>query len=370
MVRILPMKPVVRSFCFSLLIIPTIRVAVLKEIPKITIQGDKLWAKTQSQESPEEIESPAKIQATPHGFKIGNIFYQDSTLQIGSEEEILQVGEKKFKGELEIQRTAHNKLLILNQLPMEDYLVGLVHGEISASWPMEAIKAQVVAARTYAMRQQKEQSPGKQNYDLESNTDDQVYIGSLGKTEDRTVEQAVKATEGEILWNNGFYPAYFHSCCGGETETVERVWGKKEISSSIVDKFCEQCPYNSWELHLSQRELLDLLKSHGLEGRRIKSITAEKYETSPRNAIIIIETDQMSLFLGATEFRRIVGHKDLKSTWFDIQTTPREIIFKGKGFGHGVGLCQWGVKEMASSGKNYHEILDFYYPRAQIRKIY
>lgn len=359
-----------RSFCLSLVMIPTIRVAVLKEVPQITVQGEGLWAKSESDANPEAIGDSVKIRATSRGFKVGNAFYADTTLQIGGEKEGLRIGGKIFRGDLEIQRTEENRLLVLNHLPIEDYLVGIVHGEMQASWPMEAVKAQVVAARTYAMLRQQKKRGGAQSYDLESDTSDQVYIGSLGGAADRIVEQAVKATEGEVLWHSGMYPAYFHSCCGGETEKAERVWGKKEISSSIIDKFCKEAPYIRWEWRASQKEILDRLKSHGLEGRQIRSMIVEKHEISPRNAIVIVETDRMSLFLGATELRRILGYKDLKSTWFDVAVRPREIVFTGKGFGHGVGMCQWGAKAMAESGKNYREILDFYYPRAEVRKVY
>ncbi len=78
----------------------------------------------------------------------------------------------------------------------------------------------------------------------------------------------------------------------------------------------------------------------------------------------------MTLFITAADLRRILGFQNLKSTWFEVRRSPRAITFKGTGYGHGVGLCQWGAKAMAEAGKTHREILQFYYPRAVVRKIY
>ena len=355
-----------------LLLVPQVRVAVLKNVQKVTVEGFELWATPPATRPISyHVDTPAVVVPTDEGFTVNREPFDYPYIQIGSQRDVIDVEGKKFQGVIEVRKTENGNLLILNELPLEDYLVGLVHGEISASWHPEVIKAQAVAARTYALRRQKQKSGNNAGlYDLESDIMDQVYAGSLNDAQDRLVKEAVDATAGEVLWNNNLYPAYFHSCCGGQTELASRVWGKKESSKSVIDPFCANSPQRKWELRLTTRDFLKRLKNHGLEGSQIKNISIERYDNSPRNVMVILETDQSTLFLGATDLRRILGYKELKSTWFDVDWSPRQIIFTGTGYGHGVGLCQWGAKAMAEAGKSYREILEFYYPKAIIRKMY
>lgn len=349
---------------------PSIRIALLKNVPEVTVEGNELRIQiAEAKPVSYYLDSPARITAVPEGFKVGDEFYAPPLLKIFDLDEKLSLNGKNFEGTLNIAKSEGNKLLVINKLPLEKYLVGLVHGEINASWPREAIKAQVVAGRTYALFRQKKKRGQGNLYDLEATTLDQVYAGSQGEA-DLPVQTAIAETRGEVLWFLGYYPAYFHSACGGETETVNRVWGKNEMSTSVVDPFCEQSPYRSWEFSLSTRSFLNQLKSHGLEGTHLKSIATEKQDGSPRNVLVTIETNKMTLFLSATDLRRILGYDKLKSTRFEVTASPRWVTFEGTGYGHGVGLCQWGAKAMAESGKTYREILEFYYPKAVIRKIY
>lgn len=349
--------------------IPTIRVALLKATPEVVISGDELRLQLpETKPVSYYLASPVRVLPSETGLKIGEENYPYPYLKIYSLYQTLSFKEKHFEGILEIRRLSDETLLVLNELPLETYLVGLVHGEINASWPKEAIKAQVVAGRTYALyRQQKRM--GTVPYDLDSDVADQVYVGSQGEKDD-IVKEALAETQGEVLWFLGLYPAYFHSACGGQTETVGNVWGKNETSVAVIDRFCQHSPHQNWKLEISPRALLQQLENHGLKGSKIKSISVERQETSPRNALVTIETNPMTLFLGATDLRQILGYDQLKSTWFEVHTTPRKIVFTGIGYGHGVGLCQWGAKAQAETGKTYREILQFYYPKAVVRKIY
>lgn len=360
------------SFFLALLLIPSVRVALFKEAPKIAVEGELLYLRTgETRPTPHTIDNAVQIAVTDEGFAVGEDRFDYPFIRIGSQNETLIINGKNFHGEVEIRRSGNNRLLVLNELPLEDYLVGLVHGEINANWPPEAIKAQVVAARTYAlMRQEQRQKKTGNIYDLETDIADQVYAGSMGEIADKKVKSAVDATRGEVLWYLGYYPAYFHSCCGGQTELAGRVWANKDTSSSVSDNFCKNSPYYRWELVMPQKKFLRTMKEHGLTGRRIESIQLERYENAPRNVLVILQTDETTLFMGATDLRRILGYKELKSAWFDVEWTPREISFIGTGYGHGVGLCQWGAKAMAENGKDYKEILHHYYPKAIIRKAY
>lgn len=349
---------------------PSVRVALLKNVPEVTLQGRELRIRL-PEEKPVSyyVAAPVRVTATAEGIQVGNEKYPYPQVRIQSLEKSIAIGGRQFEGTLEFHQTGENSLLVLNDLPLETYLIGLVHGEIHASWPAEAIKAQAVAARTYALYRQKNRKQKGGLYDLESSHDDQVYVGSKGAA-DGTVQRAIEQTQGEVLWFLGLYPAYFHSCCGGMTENTEKAWGKKEISAQVSDPFCARSPFAKWELTLSRKEFLHRLRPHGLEGRRLKNISVEPHEGSPRNAIAVIETDRTNLYIAAADLRRILGYGKLKSTWFEVEQTPGSLVFRGSGYGHGVGLCQWGAKAMAEEGKTYKEILEFYYPKAVVRKVY
>lgn len=350
---------------------PTVRIALLKNIPSVTLQGKDLRIRL-PEEKPVSyyIHSPAKVTATAEGIQVGREKFSYPHVRIQSLEKTIAIGDRQFEGALEFHQTGDDSLLVLNDLPLETYLTGLVHGEISASWPIEAVKAQVVAARTYALfRQEKRRQNQNTLYDLEGTHDDQVYIGSAGVA-DVPAQKAIEATRGEVLWFLGFFPAYYHSACGGMTETVEKVWGRSESSARVADPFCKHSPFQHWVLDLSPGGFLKTLRAHGLEGKQVKNISLEKGEGSARNAIVVIETDKTSLFIKAEDLRRILGYDRLKSAWFEVEHSPRQIIFRGQGYGHGVGMCQWGAKAMAEAGKSYREILEFYYPKAVVRKVY
>lgn len=359
------------SGLLSLLItIPLVRVAVIKDIPSITLQGKELRFQLEEPKPVSyHVESPVQVFPRPEGFLVGEEVIASPVLKFMSVESPMTVEGKIFPGKIELRRTGGNKLLVLSEVPLEEYLAGLFPGEMPADWPPEAVKAQVVAARTYALFRQK-QNPNPL-YDLETDTADQVYQGRQGEKEiPESIRQAIAATQGEVVWYLGYYPAYFHSSCGGQTELARRVWERNDISHSVADRYCKNSPYREWELALPQKEFLKILREQGLEGSRVLSVKIEKKEGSPRNFLVIAETDQATLFLKATRLRKLLGNEKLKSTWFEVLTTPGHVIFHGTGFGHGVGLCQWGAKAMAEKGADYKAILQFYYPKAVVRKIY
>lgn len=353
---------------------PSIRVAILKADSKLIVAGEELRLQLPEPKPVSYyLASPALVEAAETGLSVNQENFPHDQIDIWSLNSPLTIQGKHYQGRIEIHRQPDHRLLVLNELPLETYLIGLIHGEMHASWPKEALKAQVVAARTYALFRQKKRGgtltrPGIL-YDLENTFADQVYLGSKG-AQDVLVQKAIGETQGEVLWYLGYYPAYFHSCCGGQTEMTDRVWGQSEVSSSVVDRFCERAPFRNWQLVLPTKAFLKKLRSHGLEGNRLLHIQREKWENGPRNVLVEIATDKMTLFLSANDLRRILGYDQLKSTWFDLQQLPQKIVFTGSGYGHGVGLCQWGAKAMAEAGKTYRDILQFYYPKAIVKKVY
>lgn len=305
------------------------------------------------------------IKPTQAGFEIGGRSFGMPQLT-ATAEGVVSLNGKKYLGEIRFYKEADNEMTVVNILPLEEYLVGLVAKEMPTDWPVEAIKAQSVAARTYAMFQK--QGRKHLNYDVEATTVDQVYEG-IPKNAER-VRGAVKNTAGEVLTLRGkLFKAFFHSTCGGQTETALNVWNKKNDFHVVRDDFCAGSPHASWKFTMNKSSLAAKLRGAGFAAATVKSINLEKRRNNPRAASVIIDTGDQTIYLQGNDFRRIIGYERLKSAWFNVRLAGADIVFEGRGYGHGVGMCQWGAKGMAVSGKAYRDILKFYYPWTRLEKL-
>jgi stage II sporulation protein D len=276
---------------------------------------------------------------------------------------------KTFHGRLEFYDNGGGTLTAVNILPIEEYLVGLVAAEMSVDWPLEALKAQAAASRTYALYQREARTSKWSDsiYDLESSVLDQVYDGSV--KDDSRVRGAVEATRGEVLKRRGrLVKAFFHSACGGRTESAVNVWGEEKMFDTVRDPYCKRSPNSSWSYKIPRSGLAERLAAAGYPAERIDSVSVERRRNDPRAATVAIDTGGQTVFLQGSDLRRIIGYENVKSTWFDVRFDGDELVFTGRGFGHGVGLCQWGAKGMAEAGKDYREILKFYYPGTRLEK--
>ena len=253
-------------------------------------------------------------------------------------------------------------LLVTNVLPLEDYLQGMLGGEMSPTWEMEALKAQSVASRTYALYMI--HHPKSSYYDLEKGTGDQVYNGANAESE--RARKAVDATRGQYLtMKSQPIKSYFHSRCGGLTETAKTVWkfNEKGNQSRVPCTFCQKFPY-VWKSAVKARDLLSFLKLPFAEASPFKVTVAER-SPSGRVGSVKIQSGGQEKLINSDELRSLLGYTKVKSTRFDWKIQGRDIEFEGVGSGHGVGMCQWGARFLAQSGKNYRQILSHYYPSAE-----
>ncbi len=274
-------------------------------------------------------------------------------LEVIPEGEIFWWGKSPFRGRLRLV-VRENKILPLNIVDIEDYLRGVVGEEMPYYWPEEALKAQSVVSRTYALYHLRHYRP----YDLSSTILHQKYGGI--KSERETINRAVAKTRGEVLVRNGeliFSP--FHACSGGFTEWGKEVWEKApSYLIGVPDPFCENSPYSYWTYRITRRRLGEML------GVRVKRVEIVEYTPSGRVRKIKIG----DRILRGEELRKILGYSHLRSTLFRVIEGRWWIKFVGKGWGHGVGLCQWGARKMAEKGFSYQDILKFYFPYAHIEK--
>jgi len=293
---------------------------------------------------------------------------KDLPLRFGPGAEFVRVAGNPYRGVIEV-RSDNEGLMVINELPLESYIAGIINSEISSKWPIEAIKAQAVIARTYAIYQkEKRQGP---LFDLTATLMDQVYQGAL--LEDSICLQAAGETEGEVLFYDGM-PALtvYHSNAGGMTEASKDVWGADyPYLKAVRSKYDDSSAGFLWELSISDASLEEMLKRAGYGIGRPESIEiVEKSATGRIKSLIIRDIPGRYLLLSGEELRKAVGYATLRSTFFTVLKRGAEFVFAGKGSGHGVGMSQWGAKGMAGGGYTYREILRHYYPGTEIIKLY
>jgi stage II sporulation protein D (peptidoglycan lytic transglycosylase) len=279
----------------------------------------------------------------------------------------MQVNGKGYRGTIEIV-PFDKGLLIIDELPLEDYLVGLINCEISSQWPIEAIKAQAVVARSYALFQMEARKNAP--YQLESSVLDQVYDGC--DIEDSRAARGVKETAGEVLtFDDRIIQAFYHSNCGGHTEASENVWGYPlPYLQGVVCNYCLTSGAVKWEQSISLRKLESQLKSSGYQISRLTDLVPGRRNRSGRLSDLVLVSAKGLQTVPATAFRKAIGYSVIKSTNFEVKISGDNVIFTGVGYGHGVGLCQWGAKQRAEDGFDYREILSYYYPGTTLKKLY
>lgn len=341
----------------------------------------------------------------------------------------MEVNKRSYRGTISIRKTVDKPgLTAINTVPVEEYLYGVVAREISPDWAMEAIKAQAVAARTYALFSMNKHSAD--GYDVCSTTDCQVYDGR--ESESERTKKAVDDTRGIVLqYANKLISACFHSSGGGFTENSENVWSSPLPYLKGVVDYDQQSPYYKWKKEYTPQELSQLLTKAGYNIGDLQAIVLSRLSEPPVNAVdrgvsgrvktIRFTGTNGSVMLTGNKLRGLLG---LNSTLFDIVIVtpappsidvpitdsfgdhgtkkmevnlkpsvekglindkdiirritgrPQErIVINGSGFGHGLGLSQWGAKAMAEKAPQsdlayFRTILKHYYQGVEIVKIY
>lgn len=285
-------------------------------------------------------------------------------------------------------RNTNGKLDAINSVDVEDYLRGVVPYEIGKldSSRIEALKAQAVAARTYAYKHfNSRESVG---FDVYADTKDQVYKGLESATP--LTDAAVKATAGVVMTYGGeFIIAYYHSTCGGITETLA-TWNRADLPylKSVPDRrpngkpWCDESSYTTWERRFADKKIVKLFKANaseakatfssanGADFKKIKSIKIKDKLKSGRIMTLRVETDKghFDVLTDRTRWLFKKAGTILPSSFFTVKKEGREWVLTGTGFGHGVGMCQMGVRARAQAGQSYQEILSHYYQGITLEK--
>jgi stage II sporulation protein D len=262
---------------------------------------------------------------------------------------------------------------LTREMSLEEYLVGVVASEASIESELDALKAQAIVSRTYALK-----NPGrhaKEGYDFCSLTHCQQYLPPKAETRS-PYRRAVEETAGETLRDSSgrIADAYFHAACGGVTANLETLWGAPSppYLRGVRDDFCASMPRRRWTQSIPARQLLRAMRSDERTntGARLDAVVVSKRDATGRAETITLEGERRRTLRG-WDFKMIVGRslgwQMIKSSRFEVTRAGGDFIFRGGGFGHGLGLCQEGAHVMAQRGMNFRRILQFYFPGTRLK---
>lgn len=282
----------------------------------------------------------------------------------------LSLDGRRYRGALELRHRGGG-LTAVNIVPVDGYLRSVVPEEMPVGWPAEAIKAQSVAARSFALASRGRHA--SEGYDLCTTTHCQLYTGTAA--EKSASDAAIKATRGEVLTYGGKpIEALFHTDSGGMTENSEDVWGSHvPYLRAAKDTPAKTMP---WTKTISRADLGRKLAAKGHTIGRVRSLAlsplaigraAKDRTASGRVKTMTVKGTKGTATLSGTTWRSLLG---LKSTLFDAKLAKDMVTFTGYGSGHGLGISQWGAERMAAKGASYAEILHHYYTGTKLQQLY
>ncbi len=336
------------------------------------------------------------------------IYTQASGLKFASSDNgNIRIESKVYRGFAQFKVDANYKLTVINTIDIEEYLYGVVPKEMPASWNKEALKAQAIAARNYAIKNIDKYKT--QGFDLCTTQNSQVYGGY--DAEQKTTNQAVDETRGMLAYyQNNIAELFYHSSSGGKTESAENVWSNPvAYLKGVEDSYSLGSPNDNWTYKISKEEIEKILKSKNNDIGNLLNVNVDKKSENDRVLELTFIGTKGSVTYKKESIRGLLGYSNIKSTYFDMdinssyiqkfnsteksvdienifkdlsavlnndpQKEPdgidftnnvNEYVFNGKGWGHGLGLSQYGAKNMADLGYSFEQILKHYFTGIEI----
>ena len=348
---------------------------------------------------------PMLLRVDPKGFLIEGYGVRSKIRVEPLKGSLLSVDGHRYRGNFVVEEDRFGKITVINVIDVEEYLYGVIKSEMLISSPMEALKAQAVIARTFAIKH-KERYTKIRGYGLSADTSSQVYTGVRG--EDPRGNRAVDATRGRVLTFKGnLIDSYYHSACGGWTLNNEDAWGGSP-QAYLRSRRCGYCADSagfSWKISLTYDHILEKLLEEGHKLTSIRTIrTINDPKSGNRVLVLVIENGKGQKRMLGNMFRLAMGANVIRSAFFHMDeshkkspgpmakasdtsaaemkmreligdylqevSAPRELVLDGCGSGHGVGLCQSGARGLAELGASFSEILSFYYKNTALSVFY
>lgn len=349
---------------------PLIRVGLVKQAQKAAVKGSGGLSIKPLDGSKVLESSVDTVWVQPHsnGLTVGSVTVDEGALLVPKKGRFYFQG-KPYNGYVRVVADG-GKVTVVNVLPLETYIRSVLSGEISGSWPAQTLRAHAVASRTYAAYMIK--TPRDRFYDVAATVLDQVYPGAHDTS--WSIRAAVDETRSVVLGNpeGGLIKSFYSSNCGGHTCPSEAVFAKEKVPSlrGVPDGYCAHAPNSSWREGFGFDEITKALQKEGLGNGRVVSAKVEGYDYSGRVKALTFVDDggKQHRVLGA-DLRRMLGYRKLRGTRAQVSTSSTGLVFEGGGWGHGVGLCQWGAYQMGKEGVSWQKILGHYYPDARLTKL-
>lgn len=294
----------------------------------------------------------------------------------------LWVNDHLYRGYLRIVPIGNQSFQVINLLPLEHYLAGVIDGEVPSHFPAEARKAQAVAARSFAVMQ-RQLADAADDFDLRASAErSQSYLGfqyrdargRLLAGESDAARFAVAETRGLVCIRDGRpFRTYYSACCGGQTTRASLFFPESTLPS-VHCGACDHCPRSHWTARLSAEELAAAVAaaSRGKVPKEFRLTAAEVEGTSSRQSvprIRLLGSGNQTVTASTAALRTALGGGKLLSAWFSVRRDGNDFLLEGTGHGHGVGLCQWGAAGLAQDGADFRTILARYYPGCEILPI-
>ena len=363
-----------------------IRVLLSADVPRLDIRADSpLWV-TDAKGRGQALRAPVQVAAAGTGFLLNGVLMQTEQLTLHGGEQGLTLtfprlarkpnGAAMSSGdsgtEISVSGFVHlvrrdKGFLVINRVDLEEYVKGVVPAEVSSTWHPEMLKAQAVAARTYALYQQ--MLSATREYDVAATVQDQVYRGKQGI--DVGILRAVEDTRGLVVtYQDAPIYAAFSSTAAGLTEDAMNVWSKEyPYLKGVECPFDLASPYYQWKSSFKIDTLEQNLRQQGFSVGTIATITPLSFSRGGRVAKLRVLHSGGELILRGEELRKAVGYTIIPSTQFAIESIGRDVVLSGFGAGHAVGMCQWGAKELAELGYPFSTILRYYYPGTELQNM-
>ena len=365
----------------------SIRVLLSAEVPRLDIRADgPLWV-TDAKGRDQAQRASVQVEAAGVGFLLNGVRTQTEQLTLHGGEQGLtltlpRLARKPTNGtavssddsgtEISVSGLVHlvrkgKGFLVINRVDIEEYVKGVVPAEVSSTWHPEMLKAQAVAARTYALYQQ--MLSATREYDVVATVQDQVYRGKQGV--DAGILRAVEDTRGLVVtYQDAPIYAAFSSTAAGLTEDAVNVWSKEyPYLKGVECPFDLMSPYYQWKSSFKIDTLEQNLRQQGFSVGTIATITPMSFSRGGRVAKLRVLHSGGELVLRGEELRKAVGYTIIPSTQFAIESIGRDVVLSGFGAGHAVGMCQWGAKELAELGYPFSTILRYYYPGTELQNM-
>lgn len=282
-----------------------------------------------------------------------------AALTLEPESGVLTVMGARYRGAVRL-RAVGDEVEVVNVLDLEAYLRGVVPAEMAASWPMEALKAQAVAARSYTLRSLDPSAA----YDLCATVDCQVYRGVAA--EQPRSDEAVAATAGVVVTYGGVIArTYYHSDSGGAIASSQEVWGTSFPYLVAMQDVSSSTPHRAWTVRLDARVVGASLDAAGLGVGTVTGLRLLTVSESGRVAQLEVSGSSGRRVLQGAQLTALARGWGLKSMRFAVSSG---LTVRGDGWGHGVGMSQYGAKALAQAGYDYGRILGFYYPNTALTR--